>query len=521
MTLLKAIANRSLLQGNLVGTFRSFSSTPRALIPTYKVAIIGTGPAGFYTGYHLLNKSPKDKFKVQLDFFDRLPSPYGLSRYGVAPDHPEVKNCEDYLNDIMNNDENKDHVRYFGNVNVGVDIGIKDLQDCYHSIVLAYGCVNADNKLDVPGNDLPGVLSARQFVNWYNGHPDFYDKTNPFTPPELEKIEDVTIIGNGNVALDVARILLADPNDHWASTDISSEALNILKTSSVKNVNIVARRGLLESAFTNKEIRELLELNNSKKVKFIPIDPEIYDAITPYLDKLGRVDKRRLSVLEKYAKNFDNNDINKVKTWSLKYLLSPKEFIVSNDNPNLLRETVFTKNKLIHDNLTNESKVVPDNDANPITLKNELVVLSIGYKGSPLNDFHYNDIKMNDYNDRILNKDGRVLSSTSAGETLHDIVYKKGFYTAGWIKKGPKGVIASTMMESFDTADKIIEDLDNKDYTSDSKKIDIIDKLTNVPYVSWDNWLKLDQYELEIGKSLNKSRDKVCDSDQMIKIACK
>lgn len=492
---------------------RSFSTTARVLVPTYRVAVVGSGPAGFYTAHHLLHKSPKDKFNVQLDFFERLPAPYGLSRYGVAPDHPEVKNCEEYMDNLMKDFK---QVRFFGNVNIGKDISLKELENSYHSIVLSYGCVNADNSLNIPGNDLPGVVSARQFVNWYNGHPDFYSGDNDFKPPQLDKIKSVTLIGNGNVALDVARILLADPKNHWQSTDISSEALQVLEKSTVNHVNIVARRGILESAFTNKEIRELLELNTTKKVKFVPVENEVFDYIQPYLKSVDRVNKRRLSIIEKYS---NPEDYTPEKTWSLQYLKSPKEFIVNESNPEFLSHTVLSKNKIIHDETTNKPKVVPDEGAENVTIDNDLVILSIGYKGTELNGFMDNNILFDISKNRIVNKGGRIISSSSSDPKKPE--FKNGFYTSGWIKNGPQGVIASTMMDSFDTAENIISDLTNDIHSQPESTEDVItEKLGSLPAVTWQNWLTLNQYELKTGVELGKSREKVCSADKMIEISC-
>lgn len=469
--------------------------------------MVGSGPAAFYTAYHVLNKSPKDKFEVEVDFFERLPTPYGLSRYGVAPDHPEVKNCEDYMKGIMKLDHK---VRFFGNVNIGKDISLKELKENYHSVVLSYGCVNDDNKLNIPGGDLKGVISARQFVNWYNGHPDFYSSQNSFKPPPLDAIKNVTIIGNGNVALDVARVLLADPKDHWASTDISSDALKVLETSTVSNVNIVARRGLLESAFTNKELRELLELNNTKKVKFVPVDDEVYLSIEPHLKKLDRANKRRLAMLEKHSQTDTNYE--PTKTWSLQYLKNPKQFVQSDQNPDLLSKVVFTKNKVVPVEPQGYN-IVPDETAEDLELEADIVILSIGYKGSSLADFEENNISFDPKQNRITNRGGRVMMSDSEN-------IKKGFYTSGWIKNGPKGVIASTMMDSFDTAENIIQDLKSGIHTRpDSQDLD--NKLKAMEYVSWSDWLKLDSYELDKGAELGKTREKVCNPEKMIEIACK
>lgn len=507
-------------------SFRNFNQT----VPSYKIAIVGTGPAGFYTAHHLLHKAaPLEQFKLKIDFFERLPAPYGLSRYGVAPDHPEVKNCENYLNNIMedypaekdsNRESNNHEVRFFGNINIGKDITLTDLESNYHSIILSYGCTSDDNQLDIPGSQLPGVISAREFVHWYNGHPDYHSVGAQFTPPQLDKIEDVTIIGNGNVALDVARILLAEPEKHWSSTDISKEALESLFRSNVKNVNIVARRGILESAFSNKEIRELLELSKDQKVRFLPIENTVMESIQPMVKGLGRIDKRRVGLLEKYSKQSPEVD-NSMKTWSLQYLRTPIEFKINENSPDLLSTTTFQKNELIHDLLTNKIQIKPI-DGEIESIKNELVIMSIGYKGSPLVGFEEAEISFDTHRNRLLNKEGRILSTSASGEELHNLVYKRGWYTSGWIKNGPKGVIATTMMESFETADNVLEDLSNTIHTNPSSDSTVLEeKLKTIPAISWESWLKLEQVELKKGSELGKSRDKLSNTAEMLKIACK
>lgn len=505
-----------------IQSLRSLTVKRQLSIPTYNVAIVGSGPAGFYTAHHILNKSSSE-FKLNVDIFDRLPTPYGLSRYGVAPDHPEVKNCEEYLDNLIekfpwSKDSANNSVRFFGNVNVGETISLADLQSNYHSIVLSYGCTSSDNHLRVEGSQLPGVIPARQFVNWYNGHPDSYSSTNPFVPPDLTKIEDVTIIGNGNVALDVARVLLADPESHWASTDICSEAMKLLKQSSVKRVNIVARRGLLESAFSNKEIRELLELSK-ENIKFLPIEDSVFEEIEPLTKNLGRVDKRKVSILTKYStaskkQTVESND----KVWSLGYLKSPIEFTQSSSDPNLLQQTKFKVNKLHHDPLTKVTTIVPSENSEIETIKNELVILSIGYQGSPLIGFDELDISFD--KNRILNHEGRILlKSSGAGEEPHNFKYKKGWYTSGWIKKGPKGVIATTMMEAFETADQVLEDLTNDIHTGAKSPVDITELLAGNKTVDWQGWTKINEYEVQQGSKLGKPRDKIYEASKLIDCA--
>lgn len=459
----------------------------------YKVAIVGTGPAGFYTAHHLLHKSKN--LPISIDFFDRLPTPFGLSRYGVAPDHPEVKNCEEYMENIMNND--KFDARFFGNVNVGKDISLLDLKNHYHSIVLAYGCTASDNKLDLEGSDHPAVLPARKLVNWYNGHPDAAEFD--FT---LENVEDVTIIGNGNVAIDVARILIADPEKHWQPTDITSRAVEVLKKSDVKRINVVARRGLLESAFTNKEIRELVNISKNFGVRFVPIPPSILEPIKEKSKSLGRVDKRKFSILEKASQDKELNNASDRKEWELKFALSPKKFIPDSENPTHLHSTVFEQNELVEDTLTKKVSVKPT--GNLISLKNQLVILSIGYKGNELEGFKELDISFDKRRNCISNNEGRILSKSSD----KNLAYCHGWYTSGWIKHGPKGVIATTMMESFDTAEKIIEDLSNGICNQPRSNEDIADVLLQSA-ISWKQWLHINGCELEAGIKEGKTREKI------------
>lgn len=483
---------------------RSFSSS---ILNYYKVAIVGSGPAGFYTAHHLLHKS--NELDISVDFFDRLPAPYGLSRYGVAPDHPEVKNCEEYMDNIMTNFPEK--VRFFGNVHIGSDVSLLQLKHHYDSIVLAYGCTGSDRKLNIPGELLPGVISARQFVNWYNGHPDSVNSPANIPPP-LDQIENVTIIGNGNVAIDVARVLLADPQSHWAPTDITTSAVGLLSKSAVKHVNIVARRGLLQSAFTNKEIRELLQLSNESDVAFEPISSDILASIRPSAKSLGRVDKRKFTLLDKASSEASESEGKGGKTWSLHFLKSPKEFKQNPENAALLSETIFEENDLVEDKLTGRVSVKPNGRAS--TIKNDLVITSIGYKGVELNGFNEMGIAFDHRENKLVNNDGRLLHSQSP-DPGHNFHYVTGWYTSGWIKHGPQGVIATTMMESFDTADKILEDLSNGIHNVPDSSEDVISELP-ADYVDWTGWQNIDNTELSEGKRLNKTRLKLESIEAMV-----
>ncbi|GEQ69160.1 hypothetical protein JCM33374_g2831 [Metschnikowia sp. JCM 33374] len=488
---------------------RSFS---KSSVPRYKVAIVGAGPAGFYTAHHLLHKAKH--IPVSIDFFDRLPTPYGLSRYGVAPDHPEVKNCEEYMENLWRDFPEK--VRFFGNVNVGTDLPLAQLESHYNSIVLSYGCTASDNKLNIPGSENRGVISARQFVNWYNGHPDS-KRGQEFVPP-LDKINNITIIGNGNVAIDVARVLLADPKSHWAPTDITSEAVELLSRSTVKRVNIVARRGLLESAFTNKEIRELLEVSKNSKVKFLPVSEDILGPLRGKAKSFGRVEKRKFSILDKASSQAEDAfEMN--KCWGLEFQLSPKEFVSSEEDSELLKSTVFEINELHEDSLT--KKVTVSGTGKELVIENDLVILSIGYKGQELQGFETAELEFSWKDNRIANNEGRILrlNAVTAGEK-DELTYKRGWYASGWIKNGPKGVIATTMMSSFDTAEKVLEDLSNDIYIQPTEHVDITNVLPP-SFVSWEGWKAIDEYELHQGELKGKTRSKIQKIPEMIQISQK
>lgn len=347
---------------------------------------------------------------------------------------------------------------------------------------------------------MPGVVPARQFVNWYNGHPDYYGKSDKYTPPPLDKIKTVTIIGNGNVALDVARILLADPKEHWSKTDISTEAQELLERSTVKHVRIVARRGILESAFSNKEIRELFEL----PIRFIRLEEGLLDKLD--VKKLGRVDKRRVSIIDKYSKTPPKNSD---RSWSLEYYKSPIEFIAGEDS--LLKSTKFVKNEPANDPLIPHKVISTDQT---IIEDNELVILSIGYQGSALSGFEELGIWYD--GKKLHNKNGRVLSIESKDRDEHNAIFKPGWYAAGWIKNGPKGAIATTMMDSFDTADNILEDLANNNYIQIKDNKDDHHKLDSPNVIDWSQWKKLNEYELKRGEDLGKVRYKVCNKDEML-----
>lgn len=496
--------------------FSGLRTSPlKSFLRNYRVAIVGTGPGGFYTGHHLLHKA--HGVPLEIDFFERLPTPYGLSRYGVAPDHPEVKNCEECLDDLMKNFGDK--IRFIGNVNIGKDISLKTLQECYHLVVLAYGCTSSDNRLNIPGSDLPGIISAREFVNWYNNHPDSI--TNGFVPPPLHKIKDVSIIGNGNVAIDVARILLANAEQHWGRTDINPEAYKLLSSSEVKRVNIVGRRGILESAFTTKEIRELIDIEKHLAVWFNPIDEEILEPERGNISKLPRPAQRKIKLLDSASKNHESEKPNPdSKEWKLEYYKSPKAFQAHESDPELLKSTIFDKTQLQIDPVTQQKTA--KSTGNTEEVMNELVILAIGYKGAALPGFDDVGLAFDKRRNSLLHEGGRLVLNSSAQSDAgaKDLSQSQkslvpGWYTSGWIKTGPKGVIAQTMLDAFNTGSAVLEDLRNNVHTGATLHRSIDDHLPK-DVVTWKDWELLNNQELAEGKSEGKTRRKFSSTAEML-----
>lgn len=435
---------------------------------SHKLAVIGSGASGFYTALNVLKQRPN----THVHLFEKNPNPFGLVRYGVAPDHPEVKHCIESFNELSESP----NFKYFGNVEVGnkgSPIGLKELYEKYNGILYAYGA-NAPNVPNIAGSQHPGVIDSFSFVNWYNGHPDYTGLQVP-----LEKAKTVSIVGNGNVAIDIIRILLAGPQ-HWEKTDISDVAMSKLKKSIVQHVNVVARRGVMESKFTNKELRELLELEG---VQFQGWNKEqMAEQIES--TRLDRIHKRRISLMDKeYAKKGD------LKTWELKYLHDPIGVKVKDGE--LLEELICKKNKVVKDG--DEWKI--EGGVGLAGVSSDLVITATGYKCQPLDDFAEMGIK---FDRKIVNTDGRIEGVPFS-------------YAAGWIRNGANGNINSTYVDSILVSELIIADLDN-----DERELSGLDEqLKGV--VDWSSWEKIRDYEILKGKEKGKPLSKVS-FQEMLKI---
>ncbi|AQZ11006.1 ARH1 (YDR376W) [Zygosaccharomyces parabailii] len=467
-----------------------------------RVSIVGSGPSGFYAAHRLLNKSTEP---IHVTLWEKLPVPFGLSRYGVAPDHPEVKNCEGTFEQCAEKFSQPGQTCTFsfvGGVDVGRQVPLAEMLDKEDAVILAYGC-QSSRQLHIPGEDATGVFSSRDFVNWYNGHPDF--ATSPeFTEFNWSKVRKVGIIGNGNVALDLARVLLTSHVDElWAGTDISPIALECLQRAHVEEVKIIARRDFLHSKFTNKELRELWALEHyGVRGK---IDPAYFNPERLYLTHLkDRVIKRRIEICEQYLMPFaDRTKKNYMKNgqpppatahWILDYLKSPIE--IEKDANNVIKSLKLCKNQLTPDNHVKQLK---DSE---ITYDLDVLIPSLGYQGEPMPEFKRLGIEWQ--RDHVANDLGRVLSNE--GTPVHNL------YAAGWIAHGSQGVIATTMQHSFEVADLVLKDLQSsKAQRRQDARID----LSHIRHTTWEDWEKINHSELDRGRRTHRVRSKYLTEQEM------
>ncbi|KAK2064303.1 FAD/NAD(P)-binding domain-containing protein [Colletotrichum caudatum] len=442
--------------------------------------------------------------QTRIDMYEGLPVPFGLVRFGVAPDHPEVKNCQEKFEEVASSPT----FSFMGNVSIG-DSGLhhdsctvpfSTLLRNYDAVLLAYGAAK-DRTLGIPGeSDLHGVYSARQFVGWYNGLPEC-----AVLAPDLSKGEEAVIIGQGNVALDVARILLEDV-DVLRRTDITEEALAQLTTSRVKR-----------AAFTIKEVRELMKIQN---VAFHPVDRTL---VPPDIKSLPRAARRLMEVVVKGSAALpDDAD----KSWSLDFCLSPVEFRASETVPSDVGSTVFERTELSH-------KFDPGAQARltgeTLTLPSDLVFRSIGYKSLPLPGFKEAGVAFDDRRGVMMNDGrGRVISIDQAevSDSIQSGVCN-GIYCAGWVKRGPTGVIASTMQDAFETGDSIVQDwlsglqfltqVNTKPVAGwEGVRAEVGESASK--RIGWDDWHRIDKAEKEKGRAAGKEREKFTSTKAMLEV---
>lgn len=456
---------------------------------THRVAVVGSGPSGFYTITELFKKQSKLGIDLEITLFDKYPTPFGLSRYGVAPDHLEVKNCEETFSEIV--ELNKDKFNFVGNVKIGEDLKINELQENFNSVILSYGNTK-ENKLGLKNEEY--LINSKKFVGWYNSEPNILES---FTPPDLSKVENVLVIGNGNVSMDIVRMLLM-PSKELANSDINDNALKDISKNTIKNIDIIARRSILESKFTTKEIRELFELEEHG-VRFNGIEPsDNIELIESSYKKMERVLKRKYETILKFLKPLNERKTKYpapqeyTKSWSLKYLKTPYEIKVEE---NKLKSMIFQKNVI------EDGKIKPIDEFEEIQA--DLIITSLGFKGESIEP----TFNMKFANGILNNKNFKVLDNSN------EII--KGLYTTGWISNNLKGPILNTLVGSTELSEVMIEDINNHEHV-EKKGIEGITFHKDI--TNWDDWLKLNEFELEFGKLNKKTRWKVPTVGLMIEI---
>ncbi|XP_042720938.1 NADPH:adrenodoxin oxidoreductase, mitochondrial [Lagopus leucura] len=449
--------------------------------PAPRICVVGSGPAGFYTAQHIL----KHHDLAQVDIYEKLPVPFGLVRFGVAPDHPEVKNVINTFTQTARSER----CAYYGNVTVGRDVTVGELQQAYHAVVLSYGA--EDNRvLGIPGENLCGVYSARAFVGWYNGLPE-----NRGLKPDLS-CETALILGHGNVALDVARILLS-PLDFLRKTDITECSLAALACSKVKRVWLAGRRGPLQVAFTIKELREMINLPGTQPV----LNPADFTGLENAVKDAPRPRKRLTELMIKTALEKPREKAAVPRQWGLKFQRSPQEVLPTADGTRV-RGVRMALTRL--EGLGDSAKAVPTGDVEE--LECGLVLSSIGYRSLPLEPA----VPFDAQHGIIPNSLGRVRGVP-------------GLYCSGWVKRGPVGVIITTMNDSFDTAQSVLEDLQGGvlDVTVSREGFGAVGSILRsrgIRPVSFSDWEKIDAAEVARGKAAGKPREKIVDPQEMLQL---
>lgn len=443
----------------------------------YRVAVIGAGPAGFYTAAALLKQH---RFRIEVDLFDRLPTPYGLVRGGVAPDHQNIKAVTGKYEKIAR----KPGFRFFGNVEFGEDIQPGDLTPYYHQIVFATGAQKG-KQLNIPGSGLAGSYPASDFVSWYNGHPDY--ATLKF---DLSQ-EQVVIIGMGNVALDVARILCRTPQE-LAATDIASYALEALSHSQIKEVTLLGRRGPAQAAFTPPEIKEICRLTGVD-ITIKPPPDQLDDLSQGELVEAPDENARHIIAI---LRTICNREVSgKARQLKFRFLASPVALLGGGSGH--VDQVRLVENELV---LSPDGKIKAQPTHTYEEIPAGLVFHAIGYRGVPLPGVPFDARR-----GTILHQDGRV-SDPQTG------VSSPGLYAAGWIKRGPYGVIGSNKQDAKETVAAMLADLEtghhlHPPYPVAARVEDMLCR-RQPRFVLFENWLHLDQIEITRGQAQQRPRDK-------------
>jgi ferredoxin--NADP+ reductase len=463
----------------------SSASRPGSEENPLRVAVVGSGPAGFYAAEALLKH---ETATVEVDMIDRLPTPFGLVRGGVAPDHPKIKS----VTRVYEKTAARDGFRFFGNVMLGRDVSAAELADHYHAVVYAYGA-ETDRQLGIPGEDLPGSGPATAFVGWYNAHPDYADHEFDLS------CERAVVIGNGNVAADVAR-MLALTREELEVTDTADHAIGPLADCGIKEIVVLGRRGPAQAAFTNPELRELGEMANAD-IEIDPAELELDELSREYLESEADITARKnVEIMEDFAAKELEGKPQKIV---LRFLVSPIE--IQGDGK--VESIVVGRNELYRD----ESGALRAHDTGEREeLECGLVLRSIGYKGIGVDGIPYDERR-----GVIPNEAGRVIGED--GEQL------LGHYATGWIKRGPSGVIGTNKKDSQETVGSLFQDVEAgrlpEPANPDPAAIEALLRERQPELVTFEGWQAIDAAEQERGKPQGRPRVKFCRVEEMVEAA--
>lgn len=451
---------------------------------TLRLAVVGAGPAGIYAS-DILRKAERD-FDVSIDIFEQLPAPYGLVRYGVAPDHPRIKGIITALRDVLD----QSGIRFFGNVRYGRDVTLEDLRQHYHAVLFATGAVR-DADLDIPGIELDGSFGAAEFVSWFDGHPD----VGRDWPLEAREI---AVIGNGNVALDIARMLVKHADD-LLPTEIPENVYQGLRRNPVTDVHVFGRRGPAQVKFTPLELRELGELRD--------VDIVLYDEDFDY-DEASRgaiADNKQVMVIDRVLNQWRSREIGAAsRRLHLHFYAKPLEVVGESG-----RVTGFRWERSEPDG---EGGVRGTGEIRELSI--QAIYRAVGYFGSPLDE-----IPFDEYRGVIPNIEGRVLQPAVDDSHAHDFL--PGVYVTGWIKRGPVGLIGHTKSDAMETIGHLIDDRASwwTPAHPEEGAVTALLESRGVHYTTIAGWHRLDQHELGLGEAAGRTRIKVVPRDEMVGIS--
>jgi ferredoxin/flavodoxin---NADP+ reductase len=453
-----------------------------------RVAIVGSGPSGFYAAGHLLKSKSHPDLSVQVDVYDRLPTPWGLVRGGVAPDHPNIKAVSRVYEKTAAHPE----FRFYGNVEYGRDLTHADLHARYHVVIYAVGA-QTDRRLGIPGEDLPGSWAATDFVAWYNGHPDHR---------ELEfdlSCERAIVIGNGNVAADVAR-MLALTREELAATDVADHALDVLADSGIKEIVVLGRRGPAQAAFTNPELLELGEMTDAD-VLVDPGEAEPDELSRTWLagEEASATARKNVEILGGYA---GRKPEGKRRRIVLRFLVSPLA---------LLGESHVEGIRICRNELRDEGTGLRACTTETIEeIPCGIVFRSIGYRGIPLEGLPFDEAA-----GTIPHDGGRILDEQGAP--------LRGDYVVGWIKRGPTGIIGTNKRDAQETVDTVLADLDagllNEPADPSREALEELLAERAPEHVTYEGWEAIDSAEKAAGEPHGRPRVKLTTTEELLDAA--